>query len=125
LIVQALLEDGFKVVIFTNQALIGTAHNSSQAIQFRAKVDSILTTAGLHATVFVATVKDGNRKPSLGMWQMFQESNAGIAVDVQASFYCGDAAGRDSDHSADDLHFAINSGLPFKLPEDVFGPAEV
>jgi hypothetical protein len=39
---------------------------------------------------------------------------------LEDSFYCGDAAGRKSDFSSDDLLFALNTGLKFYTPEMLF-----
>jgi histidinol phosphatase-like enzyme len=41
-------------------------------------------------------------------------------VDMEESFMCGDAAGRDEDHSDADVHFAVNLGIRFFTPEEVF-----
>ena len=118
---QRLQQDGFKLVIFTNQALIRGDLSGRLATEFRAKVDSILVAAGVSASVFVATQKDCNRKPHAGMWKLFEECNGQQDLTVAPeSFYCGDAAGREQDHSADDKNFAVAVGLPFKLPEDMF-----
>lgn len=119
---QEFQQAGFELVIFTNQALIRDRLDGEEARNFKAKVHSILQAADVTASVYVATQKDGNRKPSTGMWHCFcsQRSN-GDVMDMGGSFYVGDAAGRPGDHSADDKNFAGNAGLPFFLPEAVFG----
>ena len=38
-------------------------------------------------------------------------------IDVEQSFYVGDAAGRPADHSDADVGFATNAGLTFYTPE--------
>ena len=47
-----------------------------------------------------------------------------MKIDMNKSFYCGDAAGRKDgkhkDFSDSDYKFALNSGLPFKTPENLF-----
>jgi bifunctional polynucleotide phosphatase/kinase len=119
--VQEFQASGYKLVIFTNQALIGSKLSGKAATTFKAKVDSILAAARVEASVCVATLKDYYRKPGTGMWNVFvDQCNGGMEVDKEISFYVGDASGRSSDHSADDLNFAQNIGLPFLLPEDVF-----
>ena len=35
-------------------------------------------------------------------------------------YYCGDACGRINDHNDTDLKFAINCGINFKTPENIF-----
>lgn len=66
--------------------------------------------------VFVATSEDEYRKPGLGMWNLLIKSfNAKADIDIKASFFCGDAAGRKDgkhkDFSDTDLKFALNVGI--------------
>ena len=57
------------------------------------------------------------------MWEYFKEENK---VDMDKSFYCGDAAGRAAtktrkkDFSNTDKLFAIACGLKFLTPEEYF-----
>ena len=77
------------------------------------------------------------RKPGTGMWDFYTtvaRPPAAPPVEAASSFYCGDAAGRgvgentatpaDPDFADSDAAFAAGAGLEFKVPEDVFGPAE-
>lgn len=119
---QELHKSGYKIVIFTNQALIKSALGGKGAAQLKAKVDEILKEAGVPATVYAATLKDDNRKPETGMWTHFTtNSNDGKEVDKETSYYVGDAAGRQDDFASTDKEFAEAIGLTFKVPEDLFG----
>ena len=125
---QELSEDGYKIVIFSNQSGIKSALGGAAAKNFRAKVDSVLKDAGVQAAAYVSTMKgkegepDAFRKPATGMWEHFVEHcNGGVEVDKANSFYVGDAAGRTQDFSDSDAKFAEAIGVPFKTPEDVFG----
>lgn len=58
------------------------------------------------------------------MWEYFtKHCNDGVKVDMKASVYVGDAAGRKppqvkkKDFSDSDLKFAASVGLPFQTPE--------
>lgn len=56
------------------------------------------------------------------MWDLFIELNG--KVDLKKSFYCGDAAGRKDgkkkDFSDSDLKFALNVGVKFLTPQNLF-----
>ena len=61
------------------------------------------------------------------MWEHLLADNfKGIKVDMKASFYCGDAAGRvanltrKKDFTDSDIKFAANIGISFKTPEEFF-----
>ena len=71
-------------------------------------------------TALVAPGKDAFRKPEVGMWRALCAMNGGVAPDLAASFFVGDAAGRATDHSDCDSAFAKAVGLPFFLPEAAF-----
>jgi bifunctional polynucleotide phosphatase/kinase len=121
--VQKAEKGGHKIVIFSNQGTIKTAHTGKAAKNFQAKVDRVLEEAGVKATVLVSTIKDDpSRKPGTGMWEHFTtECNGGVQVDLKESYYVGDAAGRPQDFSDTDKQFAEAIGLPFKTPEEFFG----
>ena len=109
-------------MIFSNQATIKSALTGKAATNFKAKVDSILKSAGIKAAVLAATLKDENRKPETGMFDHFVSAcNGGVAVDVESSFFVGDAAGRPFDIAGTDKEFAAATKLPFKTPEEMFG----
>ena len=67
---------------------------------------------------------------SQGIWYWLEaEGNSGVQIDLQQSFYVGDAAGRDpnwdggkrkKDFSCSDRLFALNTGLQFFTPEEYF-----
>lgn len=74
-----------------------------------------------------ATASDKYRKPATGMWEFCLETVfSEFAIDMKASFYCGDAAGRPKtatrpkDFSDTDIKFAANIGLTFHTPEELF-----
>ena len=125
---KKLVEEGYKLVLVTNQA--GIAKGKLTIEQFSGKVVSILARLGVTATVFVSTAETGYyRKPRPGIWEWLEASgNSGVKVDREDSFYCGDAAGRDAgwsagkkkDFSCSDRLFAENVGVKFYTPEEFF-----
>eukprot|EP00850_Spirogloea_muscicola_P019581 SM000194S04817 [mRNA] locus=s194:12758:15809:- [translate_table: standard] len=118
---KTFFETGFKLVIFTNESNIDRWTKSRQKA-----IDSKLgRLEGFCSKMFVAcglsNTGDPSRKPGSGMWHIFQgHLNGGVQIDLESSFYVGDAAGRASDHSAADRGFAEAVGLRFYQPEEIF-----
>lgn len=107
---------GYNLAIFSNHSGV----NSDRKIGL---IASFVDDLGISCDIFVATKHDQNRKPQIGMWELFRKLRqipAGSEIPA-ASFYCGDAAGRAKDFSACDRWFAHNIGLQFSLPEEIHG----
>lgn len=92
---------------------------------------TIIKKLNLPMVVFLATRDDLNRKPRVKAWESMLQllrdgGNADLAVNLDESFYCGDAAGRPKiagrakDFAATDYKFALNLGIPFHTPEALF-----
>lgn len=122
---KQLYKDGYKIVIFTNQAGISRGKQTVSGIQ--KKICNIIEKLGVPIQAFVSTGKGKWRKPCCGMWEFLQEeANGGVAVDMSKSMYIGDAAGRPAegkkkkDFSSNDRLFALNLGISFYTPEEHF-----
>ncbi|KAF4143513.1 AAA domain [Phytophthora infestans] len=122
-----LAHDGFTLTIFSNQNGIAKGHIS--AAQVQSKLEAIVKQLKLPMLVFLGTENDFMRKPHLGAWEEMTKLlsiKGEEAVDKEASFYCGDAAGRPKitgrakDFAATDYKFALNAGIRFFTPEDLF-----
>ncbi|KAK3161878.1 hypothetical protein QOZ80_1BG0082600 [Eleusine coracana subsp. coracana] len=129
---QELYNDGYKLVIFTNESNIERWKNKRQvAVDSKVgRLDQFIERAKVPIQVFIAcglgkgkgTPDDQYRKPNPGMWWlMAQHFNSGVKIDMDQSFYVGDAAGRENDHSDADKEFAKAIGLKFHVPEEYFG----
>lgn len=127
--IVSLHEEGFKIVIFSNQ----NGLNSDKKINsFKFKVESILSQVDVPVLFLAAMKKDTFRKPMTGMWDWFVNNNQEVSVDKAASFYVGDAAGRQEgwkpkykkDHSCGDRKFAHNINIDFYTPEEFFHQEE-
>jgi bifunctional polynucleotide phosphatase/kinase len=122
--------DGYKLVIFTNQAGIIKHPEKKKAIE--GKIIDLATELGCPVQAFIATGKDNNRKPVSTMWKLLEDNNNGIDICKTKSFYVGDAAGRASgwkdvrkkDFSCSDRKFASNVGVKFYTPEEFFDKEE-
>ena len=118
-------ENGFKIVIFTNQGGIFAGHFKETWL--KEKLSLMYEDLGVPFVVFAALGKDKYRKPGRGSWDMLvKEKNDGVEIDMKESLFCGDAAGRKKtktrkrDFSDGDKGFAIRTGLKFYVPEEFF-----
>ncbi|XP_018486495.2 polynucleotide 3'-phosphatase ZDP isoform X2 [Raphanus sativus] len=127
---QSLHSQGYKLVIFTNESNIDRWKNKRQAAVDSkiGRLNSFIKRVEVPIQVFIACgvassggKDDLYRKPKPGMWQLMKKHlNSGIEIDMDESFYVGDAAGRKGDHSDADIKFAQASGLKFYTPEEYF-----
>uniref|UniRef100_A0A5B6YQM8 PARP-type domain-containing protein n=1 Tax=Davidia involucrata TaxID=16924 RepID=A0A5B6YQM8_DAVIN len=128
---QSLYNDGYKLVIFTNESNIERWKNKRQvAVDSKiGRLNNFIKNVKVPIQVFIACgfdksggqAEDPFRKPKPGMWHiMEQHFNSGISIDMDQSFYVGDAAGRDDDHSDADIKFAQAIGLKFFVPDEYF-----
>lgn len=128
-------DDDYTLVMFSNEALDHLKKTESIARTLMKKLnrlDTFVERLGLPFRIYVATRKDKYRKPStkdtakagvtLGgkaMWTKM-EQDLGEEIDMVASFYCGDAAGRRGEFSDADLAFANAVGVRFEHASDFF-----
>ncbi|CAH1260923.1 unnamed protein product [Diabrotica balteata] len=124
---QKLYNDNFKIVFFTNQS--GVGKDASKVKEFKRKIENILKKIALPIQVYIALGRSKYRKPIPGMWDMLKnQKNDNIKINLNQSFYVGDAAGRElhwapkkpKDHSSADRLFALNIGIKFYTPEEYF-----
>ncbi|XP_019449580.1 PREDICTED: polynucleotide 3'-phosphatase ZDP-like isoform X3 [Lupinus angustifolius] len=133
---QSLYNDGFKLVIFTNESNIERWKNKRQAAVDSkiGRLNNFIERVKVPIQVFIAcgvgnsgkgkaAIKEDDpfRKPKPGMWQLMEKHfNSSISIDMDQSFYVGDAAGREKDHSDADIKFAEAIGLKFYVPGKYF-----
>lgn len=101
---KKLHNDGHLVIIISNQGNISLKDNAkslqkdtTSLVNFKAQLTAILRQLDFPISVYAATAQDRYRKPRIGMWQELLEDHdleAEGAVDLEGSFYVGDAAGR-------------------------------
>lgn len=125
--IKELHAGGHQILIVSNQGAIKGALTGVMSEKIRGVISGVLAgleNEGVPAQVIFATKNDENRKPATGMWDFFVENmNGGAVPDKTASFYVGDAAGRDNDingGAASDKEFAANVGIAFHTPDDFF-----
>lgn len=124
---EGLRADGFKIVVFTNQ--MGIEKKKTSPDDIKKKAGAISDELGFPFQMFVSTGENVFRKPGTEMWTfMVGQCNGGEKVDMSASIFVGDAAGRikgwkagmKKDFSCSDRKFAANVGLKFQTPEEFF-----
>ncbi|KIL68653.1 hypothetical protein M378DRAFT_158497 [Amanita muscaria Koide BX008] len=116
-------EAGYAIVIISNQAI-----NSLALKKWKQKIPSIAAALSeLPFRLFAATAKDWYRKPMPGMWYELERifRADGIEIDKTASFFVGDAAGRQftkkkADFASTDRKWALNIDVKFYTPEEYF-----
>lgn len=132
---RELAADGYLVTIISNQGGIGldpksrTAKSDQKRLNdFKQKVKAVLHQLDLPISLYAATAKDKYRKPRTGMWETLlkDQSLRPEDVDMNASYFVGDAGGRTpngkykADFSCSDRDLASNIGITFRTPEEYF-----
>lgn len=119
-VIQELIKNNYAIVIFTNQG--GMSMNKNFDIEkWKGRLEEIMKPVlkGKYLfMVYAAKKYDVYRKPNIGMWNLMKQE-LGTKISNK-SFFCGDAAGRKQDFSDTDRKFALNIGINFFTPEEVF-----
>lgn len=137
---RQLIKQDYKIVIFTNQGAVSLSQpNSKSYVNFTNRVGQFVKHVAneindFEPIVYASTKKppassklptkdhEAMRKPQIGMWNQLLNSFGAqdVEIDMDQSFYVGDAAGRPNDFLDSDKVFADNIKLEFKVPEQVF-----
>ncbi|KAL7714457.1 Polynucleotide kinase-3'-phosphatase [Entamoeba marina] len=128
--------DGYKIVIFTNQkGITSKQYSESKCDEFLKRIELIdkkLSKYNVYIQVFASISNNFYRKPLPGLWDLLKQNNGGIEIDYKNCLYIGDAAGRQDnwkkdvkkDFSCSDRQFALNIGIDFKTPDEFFNGEE-
>lgn len=114
-----LVENNYDLVVFTNQKGIKT---DEELELFKKKLADICRCLNLHITFFISLKDDIYRKPYPGMFEKLQEL---VKVDIENSFYVGDAYSKTEAFSDSDFNFAKNTGLKFYIADMYFSNKEL
>ena len=125
-ILRNLVNQGYQLIIISNQAGISSGHTSLNLIT--EKLEKIYLSLKLPLQIYLSTQKDSFRKPMTDIWDFCLATNQ-LSSQIDG-FYCGDAAGRPKgylpnqpkDFNITDRYFAHNINLSFLTPEECFIP---
>ena len=120
-------KEGYKIVIITNQG--GIEKRKITIDEFKTKAEKVVSNLGVPAQIIASIRNNVFRKPMPGAWIALEALfNETVDIDMEQSYYVGDAAGRDADpatkrrkdFSCSDREFARNVGVQFYTPEVYF-----
>ena len=125
-VLNVLHENGYKIVIFSNQGMVKSAVDGKKAGQIRKRLEIFAKEIDGAKFDFYAATQSGEkdvkgyRKPNVGMWREMLSRREGASTTLTSTFYVGDAANRPQDHSDADVAFARNCEVEFFVPEQFF-----
>ena len=135
---RALVDEGKCIVVISNQGALDREGKTARLKGLETKLSKVQQALGVPFAFYAGYGKVNRyRKPAPGVWEQLAQDfiQKGVVIDKSSSFYCGDAAGRPegpkpwagSTKSAEkknfadtDLRFAVNAGLAFYTPEQLF-----
>ncbi len=124
----SLIRDGWTIALFSNRLEDNPRHTARTLERISNFVDIIkIEQPQFNPFIYLAIRDDRNRKPQIGMWNLFY-SHTGI-IPSPASFYCGDAIGPTDPNplyqwSSHDTDFAEAIGLAVYTPDEILGVFE-
>lgn len=105
--------NNYLIVIISNQAGLKTQNLIDE---WKEKLQLFVDYIKIKQIMIICSIKNDNfRKPNQNIFDLFFTK-----YNRKKSFYCGDACGRETDFSDTDVKFALNIGLNFFAPEQIF-----
>lgn len=100
---------GYGIYVFTNQSK-----------DWKVKqISTVIRLLDIPVTICIARNKE-EYKPSFFLYNEALTQRKANRLDLEHSFFCGDALGRPGDHSDSDIEFAKAIGVKCVSPEDLF-----
>jgi bifunctional polynucleotide phosphatase/kinase len=108
--------ENYCIIFISNQAGL---KSEEQINNWKSKMNNVVKKIGIPICIYASIEKDIYRKPLPTLWNIIT-SKIDEKINMETSFYCGDAAGRKGDHNDTDYKFALNNKLEFLVPEMFF-----
>jgi DNA 3'-phosphatase len=118
LLLKLLIVYSYLVVAISNQKAISLRKErkagkieSKSLLTFKKKVMSIMKRLDIPLSIYAATEYDEYRKPRTGVWrEVLEDHDLDVAdeLDLDGSFFVGNAAGRQGDHACSDRYEPLN-----------------
>lgn len=116
---------GYSIIIITNQG--GMEKGKMSVDTWKTRIENIQRILGVELKIFCSKGRDIYRKPHPTFFDIILKEcrSQNIDVDLNETFFCGDAAGRTGDFSDTDYKFSLNCGIKFYVPEGIFNFGEI
>lgn len=109
------LHTQYNIIIFSNQ--LGVSKHKVTNKDIQNTFNNFIQLVNIPIIIFYSIQNDKYRKPNIGMYSYLCEL---VGSNINMIYFCGDAAGRQTDFSTCDLYFANNCKIPYKTPEEIF-----
>ncbi len=105
------INNDYCIIIISNQKKLGDKDLNGWV----KKIEGIIKILQVPLKVYASIEDNIYRKPNMGFFNFLKSK-----INLDESFFCGDALGRAGDYSDTDLKFALNCGLKIFSPENIF-----
>lgn len=118
--ISKLSKENYKIVFFTQQS-----SSKFNIENFKEKIKEVKKLLETDFQLFGCYGNGYSKKPSIGLWKLLEQNNGGIRINLNESFYVGDAVGRSNDTNDHDTKFALNIGIKYYTPDEYFDNCKV
>lgn len=115
-----LIKENYKIVFFTQQSA-----SKFNLEKFKEKIKDIKKLLEIDFQIIGCYGNGYSKKPSIGLWKLLEQNNGSVKINLNESFYVGDAVGRNNDINDYDTKFALNIGIKYYTPDEYFDSCKV
>lgn len=118
--ILTLSKENYKIVFFTQ-----ISASKFNLEKFKEKSKEIRRLLGVDFQLFGCYGNGYSKKPSIGLWKLLEQHNDQVSINLNDSFYIGDAVGRSNDINDYDIKFALNVGIKCHTPDEYYDNCKV